>query len=73
MFHEQVQIGSSAYTVQRKTIILINTHYFIVFYRGTNELTSPRLYFFCGSFVFLCLVFFMILRLFIATMRCNTR
>ena len=31
-------------------------------------LTVPRRYFFCGSFVFLCLVFLMLLRLFIAAL-----
>ena len=31
-------------------------------------LTVPRRYFFCGSFVFLCLVFLMLLRFFIAAL-----
>ena len=34
----------------------------------TFLLTVPRRHFFCGSFVFLCLVFLMILRLFIAAL-----
>ena len=47
---------------------IIHYYIIIIYMTKSSDLTVPRRYFFCGSFVFLCLMFLMRLRLFIAAL-----